>query len=85
MAVEDDMDRRVTRLETHMEYIRRDLDEIKDALKEIRGTLGDVLKVLPTLPTKRDLDLWRWQWVATGAAIIAIILAGMGWLSSRPF
>lgn len=54
-----------------MEYVRKDMDEIRDALK-----------VLPTLATKKDLEGWRWQWVATGAAIIAIILGGMAFLTS---
>lgn len=60
------VEERVTRLETHFEYVRRDLDEIKD-----------LLKVLPSLATKRDLDTWRWQWLATGLAIIALTVGGI--------
>ena len=67
------MENRVTRLETHMEYVRRDLSDMSASLK-----------ILPALATKKDLDSWRWQWIATGAAIIALILGGMGWLASRP-
>lgn len=69
------MEQRVTRLETHMEYVRRDLDELKAGQAKILDIVG-------SLATKRDLDAWRWQWVATGAAIIAIILGGMGWLAA---
>lgn len=60
------MDQRVTRLETHFEYVRKDLDEIKTSLKK-----------LDDLPTKRDLDSWRWQWLATGIAILALTVGGI--------
>lgn len=62
----DGMEARVTRLETHMEYVRRDLDEIKS-----------LLRVLPELATKRDLETWRWQWLATGIGIVAITVGGI--------
>ncbi|MGA0604907.1 hypothetical protein ACO2Q0_02820 [Phenylobacterium sp. VNQ135] len=66
----NDMDSRVTRLEAHMEYVRRDLDEI-------RGDQKAILAKLVELPTKRDLDTWRWQWLATGLAIVALTVGGI--------
>ena len=67
---EPPMGDRVTRLETHFEYIQRDLGDIK-------GALSDVGKVLPNLATRRDLWAWLWQWIALGAAIIAIVVGGI--------
>jgi hypothetical protein len=49
-----------------MEYVRRDLAEIRDSLK-----------LLPQLATKKDLDTWRWQWIATGVAIVALVVGGI--------
>ena len=57
---------RVVALETHMEYVRRDLAEIKETLK-----------LLPQLATRADLNTWRWQWIATGAAIVALVVGGI--------
>ncbi len=62
----DGMEERVARLETHFEYVRKDLDEIKTSLKK-----------LDSLPTKQDLDSWRWQWLATGIAILALTVGGI--------
>ncbi len=77
------MEERVARLETHMEYVRRDLDEI-------RGTLGRVEGALADLPKKRDLEAWRWQWVGVAIAVIAltttVITGSLGlitWLLER--
>ena len=47
----DAMESRVSALETHMVYVRKDLDEIKESLK-----------VLPTLATKADITYWKIQW-----------------------
>lgn len=57
---------RVTRLEVDRHSIRRDLDEIKEQLK-----------LLPQLATKRDLDTWRWSWLAIGIGIVALTVGGI--------
>ncbi|WP_156679364.1 hypothetical protein [Sphingomonas profundi] len=64
------MEERVTRLETHMEYVRRDLDDLRAGQATILDRLND-------LPTKADLNTWRWQWVATAIAIIALTVGGI--------
>lgn len=64
------MEGRVTALETHMQYVQRDLGEI-------RGDLKTVIDRLDHLPTKSDLNTWRWQWIAAGLAIIALTVGGI--------
>lgn len=70
------MESRVSALETHMVYVRKDLDEIKESLK-----------VLPTLATKADITYWKIQWTALLVAVFAIlvssIIGGLGWLETR--
>lgn len=64
------MEERVAKLETHFEYVRRDLDAIK-------GTQDRILDKLNLLPTRSDLNTWRWQWIATGLAIVALTIGGV--------
>lgn len=64
------MEERVTRLETHFEYVRRDLDDI-------RGTQSKILDIVIAQPTRSDLNTWRWQWIATGIAIVALTIGGI--------
>lgn len=64
------MEERVTRLETHMEYVQRDLASID-------GKLDQVNDRLMQLATKSELRTWQWQWIATGVAIIALTVGGI--------
>jgi hypothetical protein len=66
----DGMEGRVSALETHMEYVRNDLGEIKGELRTIGAQIGH-------LPTKRDLEAWRIQWLAVGVAIVALVVGGV--------
>ena len=74
---------RVSAVETHMEYVRRDLDDIKAELKDVKVALGR----LDELPTKRELDADRLQWTAISIGAIALIvtgiIGGLGWLETR--
>ena len=78
---------RVSSVETHMEYVRRDLDEIKADSAETNTILRDVVRRLDELPTKRQLDADRLQWTAIGIGAIALIvtgiIGGLGWLETR--
>ena len=71
------VEERVTRLEVQMETVQRDLGEIKT---DLRSTL----EIVRSLPTKGDLSTFRWQWVATAVAAIALIvggiIGGLGWI-----
>jgi hypothetical protein len=66
--IHDGADRRVTRLETHMEYIRRDLDEIKDAVKKI--DLGELKS-----------DLLKWVIGAFGFQTVVVVGSIIGALA----
>lgn len=75
------MEERVTRLEVQMENVQRDLGEIK---ADLRSTLD----IVRSLPTRSDLNTFRWQWVATSVAAIALIvggiIGGLSWLQPSP-
>jgi hypothetical protein len=64
------MESRVSRLEVLVDVTR-------DDLREIKGDLKTVIDRLNSLPTKADLNTWRWQWVATAVAIIALTVGGI--------
>lgn len=82
------METRVTRLETHMEYVRRDLDELKVGQTALAGKLDAIGDKLNLLPTKADLWTWKWQWTAIGFATMAIviggIIGGLSWIQPEP-
>jgi hypothetical protein len=75
------LDERVARLETHFEYVRRDLDEIKVDQKAVLAAVKD-------LPNKNDLWMWKIQWMAIGLAAIALvvggIIGGLAWVKPEP-
>lgn len=78
----DGMETRVSKLETHFEYVRRDLDEIRADQKTIIAALG-------ALPTKRDLTNNVVAITTVALAVVAItvggIIGGLGWLDrDRP-
>jgi hypothetical protein len=62
----DGTNERLVRLETHFQYIQRDLAEIRHSLRR-----------LPELPTKADLDSWKWQWAAIALAVIVLAITGI--------
>lgn len=72
------LDGRISKLEVYVEVSRDDLREIRADMKAVIGRLGN-------MPTKSDLDTWKWQWLAASVAIFALaitsILAGLSWLS----
>jgi hypothetical protein len=71
------MEGRVSKLEAYMEVSREDLREIRTDLKAIIAKFG-------TIPTKSDLDTWKWQWLLASVAIFAVIIGsiigGLAWL-----
>lgn len=66
----DGTNERLVRLETHFGYIQRDLAEIKSALNNVGNRLNE-------LPTKSELNSWRWQWGFMALAVIALTVASI--------
>jgi septal ring factor EnvC (AmiA/AmiB activator) len=88
------MDDRVTRLETHMDYLRADIADIKTALKEnaqsmagLTQNLSSLTATVQSLPTRNDLWAWKLQWVAIllvgFATIVGGIIGGLGWIKAH--
>jgi len=81
MSRDDDnnptMDARVTRLETHMEYMREAVIEIKESQKEMSKNLADLTMKVDKLPTKDDLWSWKVQWLVIGLGMVAFIVGGI--------
>ena len=78
------MDARVSQLETHMEYMRETVSEIKASQKEMSKSLFDLsIEVknltmeVKKLPTKDDLWSWKVQWLAIALATVAFIVGGI--------
>src|SRR3546814_11519172 len=65
------MESRVSSLETHMEYVRRDLDEL-------RVGQDTIIDRLHQHPNNAALDTWVWPWLATGLATVAQHVGGVG-------
>jgi hypothetical protein len=78
------MDSRVTRLETHFEYVRRDLDEIKTDQKGVLSKLDALGNTISKLPTSADLWTWRTQWIiiclTAVVIIVGSIIGGLAWI-----
>lgn len=68
---------RIVRLETHFQYIERDLSELKQGQKEIADKLSSLAVTLSGLPTKGDLNAWKLQWMGICVAAIALIVGGI--------
>ena len=68
----EDLNARVGKLEVHIDYMRGDLAEIKG-----------LLSGLAHLPTKQDLRNNLTAIITIGVAILAILVASMGWLETR--
>ena len=68
---------RVGTLEALASESRQDMREIRADLKAIIGRLG-------SMPTKADLEAWKWQLVLASVALYAVvvgsIVGGLAWL-----
>jgi len=91
----DHMEQRVTRLEAHFEYIRRDLDEIKTAQQHVETRLDAINTVLNDIRldlAKRSTTGQFWGMIgvvgaialAAVAFIITGIVGGLAWLQTLP-
>ncbi len=65
------MEARVARLETHVEYIKRDVSDLKADVRELRTDMATVKERVNHLPTK---ELMISALLGTIAALSAIML-----------
>jgi hypothetical protein len=94
-----DVEQRVTRLETHFEYIRDDLDEIKAEQRTIARQIEAKFDAINSLLNEIRLELAKrpttgqfWGMIgvvaaialATVAIIITGIVGGLAWLQVAP-
>ena len=70
----DDQDRRMARVEDKLDGLKDTLIDIKVALARLPSELD---AKFAALPTKRDLEGWKVQWLAIGVAMFAIIVGGI--------
>ena len=66
-----DAEERITKLETHFEYVRRDLDHIRSDQKSILAKLDGIATELIRKPTAGQF----WTMVATVAAVSLAVIA----------
>jgi hypothetical protein len=78
------MEERVIRLESNVEHLHREhdafvrsLERMQDSIERVRDTNLRILEKLNLLPTRSDLDTFRWQWIGIGLAIIVLTVTGI--------
>jgi hypothetical protein len=71
------MQERIIRLEANAENLQRQHDAFTKALQRVEDTNLRILEKLNLLPTRSDLDTFRWQWIGIGLAIIALTVTGI--------
>lgn len=69
-GIYDGMENRVARLEVLVDVTRDDLKDIKSDLKLVVDKINQ-------LPSKSDLNTWKWQWVATAIAVVTLTVGGI--------
>lgn len=74
------MEERVTRLETHMEYVRRDLDEIRADQKIALGKLDGLAT---SLTHARAHTAGKVTVITTGIAVVAVLLGVLAYGGDR--
>lgn len=94
----DGMDGRVTKLETHMEYVRSDLSEIKASLNAVAGSLDGLkqdirdtklaaqearLEAISTKAHSAGKTTVITTVLGTGAAILGVLLAALAFGGDR--
>jgi putative salt-induced outer membrane protein YdiY len=70
-----DMNSRVTRLEVEFEHVRKDLDEIRSDLKDIKGGLAG-------LATKRDITQNNLIIAGLALAVVGVFVAVLTYLQA---
>lgn len=74
------MEERVTRLETHMEYVRRDLDDIRAGQTSLLGAVGELKTELVAM---RGHTAGKTTVIGTGLVVVGILLAVLAFGGDR--
>lgn len=73
------MEARVAQLETHVQYIRRDIDSLKDDVREFRGETKSELSAIRT-DMKVDFRLVFGSLIVVALGLAGMMAKGFGWL-----
>jgi hypothetical protein len=74
-----ELEARVAQLETHVQYIRRDLDSLKDDVREFRGETKAELSNIRT-DMKVDFRLVFGSLIVVAIGLAGMMAKGFGWL-----
>lgn len=75
-----DLEARVAKLEAHAEYIRRDLDSLREDVREFRGeTKSDLSTIKSDMRT--DFRLVFGALIVAAIGLAGVMAKGFGWLS----
>ncbi|MBP5097952.1 hypothetical protein HUT24_21275 [Pseudomonas protegens] len=73
------MEARVAKLEAHVEYIRRDLDELKTDMRDFRGETKTSFSGVRA-EMKSDFRLVFGALIAASLGLAGLMAKGFGWL-----
>lgn len=74
----DDLDARVAQLETHVQYIRRDIDSLKDDVREFRGDTKTEFSSIQSV-MRSDFRLLFGSLIAAALGLAGMMAKGFGW------
>lgn len=75
----DDLEARVAKLEAHVEYIRRDLDDLKTDVRDFRGETKASFSVVRT-EMKSDFRVVFGALIAASLGLAGLMAKGFGWI-----
>jgi len=76
---DDDLEARVAQLETHVQYIRRDIDSLKDDVREFRGEAkGEFSGIRSDM--RVDFRLVFGSLIVVALGLAGMMAKGFGWL-----
>lgn len=75
----DDLEARVAQLETHVQYIRRDIDSMKDEVRQFRGETKTELASINLL-MRSDFRLLFGSLIAVALGLAGMMAKGFGWV-----
>jgi len=73
------MEARVAQLETHVEYIRRDIDSLKEDVRELRGEVKSEFAATRS-DMKTDFRVVFGALIVTALGLAGIMAKGFGWI-----